>query len=90
MNIRELQSRLLPTVGEGKIFDAVTKVSHWIKKIKDEKEYTAQNDKEIEIITKFAELGIVKLERKGNSVVATLTEPGKKLHRDFVARGYYL
>lgn len=90
MNIHELQSKLLPLVGEGKIFDAVTKVSHWMQKIRDEKEYVCRDDKEIEVITKFAELGIVKLERKGSSVVATLTEPGKQLHREFVARGYYL
>ena len=90
MNIHELQSRLLPAVGEGKIYDAVTKVSHWMQKIKDAKEYVAQNDREVEVITKFAELGIVKLGRKGSSVVVTLTEAGKQLHREFVARGYYL
>lgn len=90
MNIHELQSKLLPVVGEARIFDSVTKVSHWVKKIKDEKEYVAKSDNEVEVITKFADLGIVKLERKGNSVAVALTDAGRQLHREFVARGYYL
>lgn len=90
MDIHELQKRLLPLVGEAKIYDSITKVSHWVKKIKDEKEYACRSYGEVEVITKFAELGIIKLERKDNVVIATLTDSGSKLHREFVARGYYL
>jgi len=89
MNIHELQSKLLPLVGEAMIYDSITKVSHWIHKIKDV-EYVCKSDKEIEVITRFTDLGILRLERKGDIVIATLTDSGKQLHREFVARGYYL
>ena len=89
MNIRELQKKLAGIVPESKMYDTMTVISHWVKKLHEQRVYKTSSEKDIQALANLGSLGIAEIEGKGNLIQAKLTEAGRKLYRDFTARSYY-
>ncbi|MBI2076503.1 MAG: hypothetical protein HYT72_04620 [Candidatus Aenigmarchaeota archaeon] len=89
MNIRELQNKLAGVVPESKLYDTMTVISHWVKKLHEEQVYKTSSEKDMEALANLGTLGIAEISGSRDSIQAKLTEAGRKLYRDFTARSYY-
>ena len=90
MKVRELKDSLALIQGEAKTITAMTSISHWVNKLRADKGYTTENEREISALKKLEGLKIAKLKiNKDASVHVELTDDGKELFKDFTAHNYY-
>ena len=95
MNVDELDQVMRGLTGKKDTKVHLRVVSHWIKKIKDSKDFTTYDDLEIKSLLKLQELKLIEIkegsnEERINTVHVTLTESGKDLYKDFFKTGYFL
>lgn len=89
MKVRDVKNVLLIEMNEARANDTLTKISHWVRQLYATSEYATdipQNRKGLELL---AMLKIASVARKGEHMTASLTEEGKDLYNDFLAKGYY-
>jgi len=65
-------------------------VAHWINRVRNSGPYATGSPKDIASLKKLSEFGLVRLEWNGSEAVATLTEKGRKLDKEFFKAGYYI
>lgn len=87
MKVNELRSVVAKLVPEYLVDNTVHKISHWISKIYYDGEYAAGNEKEIKMLNKLYEIGLLKTDDA--KAVFSLTDKGMKLFRNFEANGFY-
>ncbi len=95
MNVDELDQVMRGLTGKKDTKNHLRVVSHWIKKIKDSKDFTTYDESEINSLLKLQELELIEIRECGkderiNTVHITLTESGQQLYKDFFKTGYFL
>jgi len=90
MKIKNLLTVLELEMGNKETTKTLISTSHWVSAIFQAKYYVVGNPKDIRMIRKLEVLGIVKMRKRGQEVVATLTKEGRELYQDFYKHGYYL
>ena len=90
MKVRELKNALSLATDEKNIDNMLTKISHWVRKLNDEKKIETAIFQDMHALQNLEKLGIVKVESKGVEVTARLTASGKELYSDFLGKGYYM
>ena len=95
MNVDELDQVMRGLTGKKDTKNHLRAVSHWIKKIKDSRDFTTYDDSEIKSLIKLQELKLIEIkegsnEERINTVHVTLTESGQQLYKDFFKTGYFL
>jgi predicted MarR family transcription regulator len=90
MKVRELKNALTLMTDEKNIDNSLTKISHWISKLNNEKRIETAIFQEIHALQNLEKLGLVDIESRGVEVTAKLTASGRELYRDFLGKGYYL
>ena len=90
MNLRQLDNFMKDSMAPSAAHKTLDRISHWLEKLKAEKSYETGLPQEIQALKKIESLGIIKLEDRGMSVEASLTEDGENIHKEMIARGFYL
>ena len=95
MNVDELDQVMRGMTGQKDTKQHLRVVSHWIKKIKDSKDFTTYDESEIKSLIKLQELKLIEIkegakDERINTVHITLTESGQQLYKDFFKTGYFL
>ena len=90
MKVRELKNALTLMTDEKNIDNSLTKISHWINKLNNEKKVESAAFQDIHALQNLESLGLVEIENRGVEVEAKLTSSGRELYRDFLGKGYYL
>ena len=95
MNVDELDQVMRGLTGKKDTKQHLRVISHWIKRIKDSKDFMTYDEGEIKSLLKLQELKLVEIKEgdkseRINTVHIMLTESGKDLYKDFFKTGYFL
>lgn len=90
MDLRQLDNVLKEMLSSSDAHRTMDKISHWIDKLKFEKKYETAIASEIKALKNMENLGLVKTTEKGLAVEAELTEAALEVHKEMVARGFFL
>ena len=90
MKLRELDSLLKDTLPPSQAHRTLDKISHWLEKMKVEKKYETGLPQEMKALKKLESLGLVKIKDKGMTIEVAPTEEAEGIHKEMVARGFFL
>lgn len=95
MNVDQIDQVIKGLTGQKETKDYLRTISHWLKRIKDSKNgYIIYDESEKANVMKLVELKLVSLKEdkdaKVTTFIATLTESGQELYKDFFRTGYFL
>ena len=95
MNVDELDQVMRGLTGSKDTKQPMRVISHWIKKIRDSKDFTTYDEAEMNSILKLVELKLVEVkegskEERIGTVHVALTQSGQDLYKDFFKTGYFL
>ena len=90
MDLRQLDNVLKEMMGPSDAHKTMDKISHWIDRLKFEKKYDTAIASEVKALKNLENLGLVKVVEKGLAVEAELTDAALEVHKEMVARGFFL
>ena len=90
MELRQLDNVLKEKLSPSDAHKTMDRISHWIDRLKFEKKYETAIASEIKALKNLESLGLVKLAEKGLAVVVEPTEAALEIHKEMVARGFFL
>ncbi len=90
MDLKQLNNFLKDEMPASSAYKTLDRISHWMEKLKFEKIYTTNIQTEVLALKKLESLGLIKLKGKGTTVEAGLTADGEDIHKEMIARGFYL
>ena len=95
MNVDELDQVMRGITGQKDTKKYLRVISHWIKKVKESKDFMTYDESEIKSLQKLQELKLIEIKEgerseRINTVHVSLTESGQQLYKDFFKTGYFL
>ena len=90
MDLRQLDNVLKEMLAPSDAHRTMDRISHWIDRLKFEKRYETAIASEIKALKNMESLGLVKTTEKGLAIEAELTDAALEVHKEMVARGFFL
>lgn len=95
MNVDELDQVMRGITRQKDTKKHLRVISHWIKRVKDSKDFVTYDEGEIKNLSKLQELKLVEIKEgdkseRINTIHVILTESGQQLYKDFFKTGYFL
>ena len=90
MDLSQLDNVLKEMLPSSDAHRTMDRISHWIDRLKFEKKYETVIASEIKALKNLENLGLVKIKDKGMAIEAELTEAALEVHKEMVARGFFL